>query len=79
LSFHVKVDRYRTDDRRKALADGQNKSTKVHVRALRQDSYLDKEGRYPRPISVSRVFKSGQVAGKSSKRRTPNGQRPMSK
>jgi stearoyl-CoA desaturase (Delta-9 desaturase) len=52
LSFHVKADGYRKDNRGKTLADGHIESTKVHLCPLRQRAYLDKEGRYSRTTDV---------------------------
>jgi hypothetical protein len=52
LSFHVKADRYRKDNRGKTLADGDRENTKVHLRPLRQRSYLDKERRCSRTADV---------------------------
>src|SRR4029077_17085537 len=43
----------RTDDRRKALANGDTEDTKVHLCALRQRSYLDKEGCRSRPRDLN--------------------------
>jgi translation initiation factor IF-1 len=44
LSFHVKADRYRQNNRRRTLANGDGEVTKVHLCPLRRRSYLDKEG-----------------------------------
>src|SRR5213080_2172841 len=54
LSFNVEADRYRTHHKRKALADRQSESAKVHLCALRRRSYLDKRRRGSRsPASIS--------------------------
>src|SRR5262249_23171204 len=54
LSFNVEADRYRTHHKRKALADRQSESAKVHLCALRRRSYLDKTRRGARsPASIS--------------------------
>jgi translation initiation factor IF-1 len=55
LSFHVKADRYRKNNRRKALANGDSEGTKVHLCALWRRSYLDKRDVVlGRPISTGR-------------------------
>jgi len=54
LSFNLETHWYREDDRGKALANGDNEDTKVHLCALRQRSYLDKEGCRSRPPDFNR-------------------------
>jgi translation initiation factor IF-1 len=72
LSVHVKTHRYRKDDRGEALANGDSEDTKVHLCALRQRSYLDKEGccSWPPDINgpITKTF-SGKIR-KSGQRRT---------
>ena len=53
MSFNVEADRYRKDNRRKALGNGQTENTEVHLCALRQRSYLEKERRYSWPADIS--------------------------
>jgi hypothetical protein len=53
LSFHVKADGYRKDNRGKTLANSHIENTKVHLCALRQRSYMEKRGRYSRPTDVT--------------------------
>jgi hypothetical protein len=62
LSFHVKADGYRQDNRRKTLADGYIEKTKIHLCALRQRSYLDKRGRCSRTADVSQPVILSQVS-----------------
>jgi hypothetical protein len=55
LSFYIEADRYREDDRRRTLGDSETENTKVHLRPLRQRSYLDKERRYSGPSDVKEL------------------------
>jgi hypothetical protein len=61
LSFNVEADRYRQDNRRKTLGNGQTENTKVNLCTLRQRSQLDEERRYSGPADItepviSRIF-----------------------
>jgi hypothetical protein len=53
LPLHLKAHGYRKNNRRKALANGDSEDTKVHLCALRQHSYLDKEGCCSRPPDIN--------------------------
>ena len=44
LSFDIEANRYRQNNRRKALAIGDSEGTEVHLCALWRCSYLDKKG-----------------------------------
>ena len=55
MSFNVEADRYREDNRRKALVNSQTENTKVNLCPLRQRSYLGKERRYSGPADLKEL------------------------